>query len=388
MMKDRMGGVRVEQYERHLRIWRWLQLVLQPWITRKFRLTHEDLDLDGPVLLVSNHVCAWDPLLVAMSLKKKHVYYVASEHLFRLGLVTKVLNALVAPIPRRKAAAGSDTAKACLRHLRVGHSICLFAEGEQCWDGKSQPVFPATGKLAKSSGAALVTFRIEGGYLSCPRWGKGVRRGKVHVHPVNIYSPEQLKTMTPQQIDQAIDRDISENAWERQREAPVAYRGRRLAEGLERALYLCPGCGKIGQLHTKDDRIYCRCGFERRYTETGFFSPETPFAHLGEWDSWQRKMLQAGDYPHRELLFSDDGFQLDRIGSGHRETTLATGAICQYEDRLECGGYSFPMSKISNMAAVLTALLLFSYEGEYYQLSTRSGANIRKYYHYWQQTGG
>ena len=234
----------MEEYERHQRVWSLLYAGLSGWICHKFNLSHDDLKLEGPCLLISNHVSAWDPLLVSMSLREKQVYFVASEHLFRLGLVTKLLGYLVAPIPRRKAASGSDTAKACLRHLRAGHSICLFAEGEQSWDGKTGPIFPATGKLAKASGASLVTFRLEGGYLSLPRWAKGVRRGKVHGGPVHIYSPGELKTMTPAQINAAIARDIAEDAWARQREAPVAYRGRDLAEGLERALFLCPGCGR------------------------------------------------------------------------------------------------------------------------------------------------
>ena len=150
----------MDDYQRHQRIWRLLYALTHRWICRKFNLTHEDLRVEGPVILIPNHVNAWDPLLVAMSLRDKQVYYVASEHIFRWGLVARLLERLVAPIARRKASLGTDTVKACLRHLRAGHSICIFAEGEQCWDGLSQKIFPATGKLAKSSGASLVTYRI------------------------------------------------------------------------------------------------------------------------------------------------------------------------------------------------------------------------------------
>ena len=69
----------MDVYERHQRIWRLLYALTHRWICRKFNLSHEDLHVDGPVLLIPNHVNAWDPLLVAMSLKEKQVYYVASE---------------------------------------------------------------------------------------------------------------------------------------------------------------------------------------------------------------------------------------------------------------------------------------------------------------------
>lgn len=375
----------MDTYSRHQKIWRILYALTNRWICRKFHMRHEDLDLEGPVLLIPNHVNAWDPLLVAMSLRKKHVYYVASEHIFRLGPITKLLNWLVAPIPRRKASSGADTVKACLRHLREGHSVCLFAEGEQSWDGLTQPIFPATGKLTRSSGATLVTYRLEGAYLSLPRWGKGVRRGSVYGHPVHIYPPEELKSMSPAQINEAIQRDISENAWERQRSSPVAYRGRRRAEGLEKALYLCPRCRKIGTLQTRDDRLFCTCGLSLRYAETGFFEPAEPFATIADWDQWQRTALKNMERSEDELMFSDESMSLSRIGAGHAEEVLGQAPLLQYADRLCIGDYMFMLAEISSMAMVQANLLLLSYHDEYYQIRAEKGANLRKYLELWKE---
>ena len=376
----------METWKRHRIIWRLLYVLSSGWVCRRFNMTHEDLRVDGPVLLVPNHVSAWDPPLVAMSLREKQVYYVASEHLFRLGLVTRLLNWLVAPIPRRKASSGADTVKACLRHLREGHSVCLFAEGEQSWDGLTAPIFPATGKLARSSGATLVTYRLEGAYLSLPRWAKTRRRGAVYGHPVGVYPPERLREMTPKEINAAIERDIAEDAWERQRLSPVYFRGRRLAEGLERALYACPGCKRIGTLYTENDRVLCSCGFESRYTETGFFAPETPFADIAAWDRWQRELLRSRDFVHEgEALFSDGGMELLCIGTDHSERPLGVGTLRQYEDSLVFEGRRFPLGEIDSMALVQTHLLLLSFHGDYYQLRTRAGANLRKYLEVWKE---
>lgn len=376
----------MDSYERHQKIWRILYTLLSKWICRKFSMTHEDLKLEGPVLLIPNHVSAWDPLLVATSLRDKQVYYVASEHIFRLGLATKLINWLVAPIPRRKASSGADTVKACLRHLRAGHSVCLFAEGEQSWDGLTQPIFPATGKLAKSSGAALVTYRLEGAYLSLPRWGKGVRRGRVHGHPVHVYSPEELKTMSPAEVNDAINRDLYENAWQRQRLAPVSYRGKKRAEGLEKALYLCPRCQKIGTLHTKGDRLFCDCGFQVLYRETGFFEPSEPFETIAAWDCWQREALRRMEKPDGVPLFRDGKMRLSKIGPEHREEVLGSGELLQYRDRLCFGGTNFPLSEIENMAMVQSNLLLLSHRGAYYQIRSEGGANLRKYLEIWKET--
>ncbi|MBQ3755732.1 MAG: 1-acyl-sn-glycerol-3-phosphate acyltransferase [Oscillospiraceae bacterium] len=378
----------MDEYSRHLKLWHALYAMNSGWITRKFNMTHEDLHVDGPALIVPNHVSAWDPLLVAMSLRDKQAYFVASEHLFRMGPVSKLLEFVVAPIPRRKASTGTDTVKACLRHLREGHSICLFAEGEQSWNGRNIPIFPATGKLVKSSGATLVTYRLEGAYLSLPRWGKGVRRGRVYGHPVGIYPPEQLKSLTPKEINALIERDTAEDAWERQRLSPVRYIGKHRAEGLERALYLCPRCRRIGSLHTNGNRIFCDCGLDLEYTETGFFSPEQPFSNLAEWDDWQREKLSAREFnrPAEDgLLFSDGGITLTKIGSGHSEEQLGAGALQMYEDRLVCAGHSFPLSEISYMADVLASRLLLTVNGEYYEILSSNGVSFRKYLEIWRK---
>ena len=347
-------------------------------------MTHEDLRVEGPVLLIPNHVSSWDPLLVAMSLRDKQVYYVASEHLFRKGLLTKILLWLVGPIPRSKGAMGTDTVRACLRHLKSGHSVCIFAEGEQSWDGRNHPVFPASGKLAKASGATLVTYRLEGGYLSLPRWAENIRKGKVHGHPVGIYPPELLKSMTPEEVTEIINRDIRENAWERQRTDPTVYRGKRLAEGLERVLYLCPECRRIGTLRSVNDHLTCSCGLDIIYRTDGFFELGTPFSTIADWEDWQKDSLHSGDYDHGEELFSDNHAELSRIGPGHSETVLGDGPLKQFEDRLTCGDFSFRLSDISSMAMTRTHILLFSIKDEYYQLTADKGINFRKYLEIWK----
>ena len=376
----------MDSYQRHQRIWKLLAFLMKCWIPRKFNLRFQPLQQEGPILLIANHTCAWDPILVATGMGRRQIYFVASEHLFRMGLVSRLINWLVAPIPRRKATLGTDTVKACLRHLRAGHSVCIFAEGEQCWDGRSQPVFPATGKLAKLAGVTLVTYRLEGGYLSLPRWGRRVRRGAVYAHPVKVYSPELLKTMSPEEINEAVDRDLYENAWERQKAAPVAYRGRRRAEGLERALYLCPGCQQIGSLRSKGDRLFCACGLDLCFTETGLFSPPQPFSTIADWEDWQRQALHSRVFPPGALLFSDSDMQLSLVLPDHEECRLGSGlALEQYEDRLVCGEQVFPLTEINSMAAVLSSLLLLSFRGNYYQIRAEKDTNLRKYLEIWRK---
>lgn len=372
-------------YRRHQRIWKLLQLICDPLVMSRFDLKHDDIQVDGPMILISNHVTSWDPLLVGLSLKNKQVYYVASEHLFRKGFKTKLLRWLVDPIPRSKGNSGTDTVKACLRHLKAGHSVCIFAEGEQSWDGRNHPVFDATGKLVRASGATLVTYRLEGAYLCLPRWADSIRKGPIHGHVVGVYPPEELKAMSAGEITDIINRDIRENAWERQVEDPHEYKGNDLAVGLERLLYLCPECRRTGTLKSEGDMLSCSCGLNLRYRTDGFLEPGSPFKSIAEWEDWQSEALRSKDFEHGEELFSDEGLELKKIGPEHSETPILKGSIIQYEDRLQCGDRTFAMKDIDSMAMTRTHIILFSSDGEYYELSAPKGINLRKYLAIWQE---
>lgn len=376
-------------YSRHVRIWRGLQFLLRGWITRRFCLESEPIRTPGPILLIANHVTAWDPLLLAVALGEKHVYYVASEHILRSGFPGKIIGWLLAPIPRRKGASGRDTVKSCMNHLQAGHSVCLFAEGEQSWDGRSIPVVEGTGSLVRHAGATLVTYRLEGGYLSLPRWGKGLRRGRVRGRVAGVYPPELLTGMTKEEINRLLNRDIRENAWNRQIREPEHYRGKRQAESLERFLYLCPGCGCIGTLKSKNDRLQCPCGLDLRFTDMGFFDPSAPFSTLPEWEDWQKRQLKARKFMtdlETGCLFSDEDTALVLIGPGHRQEALGNGRIAQYEDALECAGRRFELDGIQDMAMTQANRLLFTFGDGYYQIRCRGNTNLRKYLEIWKES--
>ena len=223
----------------HEKVWRALYALLHRGFEWAFRFEHENYTLERPALIISNHVTNYDPILLALSFPKDQMYFVASEHLFRRGLTTKLIRWLFAPIARRKGSNGMDTAMATMRKLRDGSSVCIFGEGETTWNGISQSIVPSTGNLAKLCRADLITYRLEGGYLTAPRWGQTIRRGRMRGHIVNRYTPEQLKTMKPDEVTAMINRDLYEDAWARQKEETVRYKGKKLAEKIEIALFMC-----------------------------------------------------------------------------------------------------------------------------------------------------
>ena len=372
---------------RRQKIWRLLYGLARPFLIKRFALTAEPCKVEGPCLIVANHVTNYDPLLLAMSFADTPIRFVASEHIFRHGLISRLLEKLVAPIPRRKGAAGADTVRSVLRAIKDGETVCVFAEGDATWDGLTHPVFPATGKLARSSGATLVTFRLEGGYLSSPRWSKHLRRGRMRGGAVGIYPPETLKGMKGPEITRLIDRDLFEDAWARQRKEHVRFRAKHRAEGIERGFFLCPRCKKLGTVKGVDDRVTCPCGLDLLYTEEGFFEPKEPFETLAEWDAWQTEALRELIFPEGEPVFSDEGIRAAQVGLDHGERDFGTDALVQEPDALRWRELRFPLGEIRSMAMVKANILLLTVDDSYYEFRAGKPCCLRKYLSFWQTRG-
>ncbi|MDO4982008.1 MAG: lysophospholipid acyltransferase family protein [Eubacteriales bacterium] len=359
--------------------WKVITRLIRPFVVRRFNLTSEKINVEGPCIVISNHVCDYDPLLLSQSFPDKQLYFVASEHIFRLGFVSRLLEYFLAPIPKRKASLGTDTVMSCLRHLKAGHSVCIFAEGDASWDGLTHRVFPATGKLVRNSGASLITYKLEGAYLSRPRWRTKISRGKVYGHMVRVYSPEELKAMKPEEITEAINSDIYEDAWARQKEEQTVYNCPNPADNIEQALFMCPKCAKVGTVSGSGKRVFCTaCGFETFFDELCFFDPPEPFENIAQWDKWQHENI----IPNEEItgvLFGDDDLTLNEISGDHSETALCTGRLCAYTDRMEICDHSFTLSDISMMAMVQKKSLLFSHCSKYYEVKASRVLCLRKY---------
>jgi 1-acyl-sn-glycerol-3-phosphate acyltransferase len=348
----------------------------------KFSYTYEKAPkIPYPFILVANHVTDLDPLMVGCSFRQQ-MYFVASEHIFRFGFISKIINWLVAPIARIKGSTDTVSAMNIMRALKHKSNVGLFAEGDKSWSGRTGRLHPTTGRLIKASRAALVTYRLTGGYLSSPRWSKVFRRGKMHGRMIRVYTPEQLGGMTAEAITEAINADIYEDAYASQRSRPVRFKGKELASGLENALYVCPVCKSACTLQSHGDSFACTCGLSLKYNEYGFFDGENkPFETVADWDDWQEKFLPQlqKTAPADKPIFEDGGQSLWRIGADHSESMVASGPLRLFRDRLELGSFSVALGKLYQMGVYGPDHIVFSSEGVNYEIKSEIMRSGRKY---------
>lgn len=349
--------------------------------------------LQTPCLVLANHTTNWDPMILGSSFPML-LHYLASDHIFRWGLASRIIVRLGDPIPRLKATTEVASTKRILQKLRIGESVCIFPEGNRTWSGESIEIPATIGKLAKKAAVTTVIYRIEGGYFSSPRWSSHLRRGKVSGHISRVFSPEEIEGMTAQELGEAIQRALYVNAYEDQEKHPVAFRGKDIAEELELALYLCPECGGIGTLQSKGDRFSCPCGLALRYTVYGNFEPlgegAAPFPNVLAWFRWQQEKMPelVGKYltsqeagpmyrdPEQNLMLveraTDDRPAGQGILEAHRENLRL---LCEDGSSL-----SFPWGEIADMAIHGPKVLVFStVSGESYEVRTKARRSPVKY---------
>ena len=367
----------------HTVLYAFLRPIVRLWLGRKMHLIRRSQpELPAQFLLISNHVTNFDPFLV-ISLLKRTMYFVATEHIFSLGWLTKLIVFFADPIPRPKAGQAAGTVLEIKRRLKAGASVGLFAEGNCSWDGRTQAFSASTGKLVRAAGVPLVTCRIRGGYLSAPRWADYSRKGPVFVEVMNIRQPEELKAMSAEEIDRAIADDIYEDAYLTRDELNAVYPGKKLAEGIENALFVCPRCHAFGQFESSGDSFSCRCGLKGTVDRSGNVTADgIPFTTMKDWEDFQQQYLR--DLPAEEFpAVSDPDMKLSRI-EGHERRVIAEGTLTFSPEGLSLGSFSVPVCEMTDLAVRLKGTVTFSVRsGEYYEIKPQKGKQSyhgRKYY--------
>lgn len=412
---DNMYGEK--QLKRHLMVWKLASTLLDLPMRYMLNFSYEVPDfskMQGPALVIANHANALDTIMMGVIFRKHHMYYVANENMARVPVFGPALMHFFAPVTRKKGTTDLEMVKTVVKLMKAGHSICIFAEGEQSWDGVTAPIFKGTGKLLKLTSANLITYRFEGAYLSLPRWGKVLKRGRIIGKVAGIYTSEELAKTSPDEILDLMSKDLYFNIWDWQRnqpKGPVKYKsigigGRKdYAKGIDRLFFMCPECGSFGTLKTSRDQIYCDCNsggrgacrFRARFLKTGFIEPiiyngKEDISTILDWDRIQREALvrkvkELMESGADEILFCDDNARLLRVYKDYKDERIDEGSLSLSfsggESILSAGGHSFKMREISDLALMLSRVILFTVGKEYYQINAKD-TNTRKYLLVWQ----
>ena len=381
----------MQHHRRHVILYTLIRALIRPFFYLRFNYTCERVYPKGkPFLLICNHTTLLDPAFVGLSFKA-FTYPVASAHLSGKDFASKILDFIFAPIYRIKTSSDLTTVKKIVKTMKEGHNVCLFAEGQRTSNGVSLRISEATGKLVKLCKCSLVTYRLDGGYFTHPRWAKYCRRGKMYGHKVNEYSSEQLSKMSVEDINALIASDLYENAYEKQKTEMTAYKGKALAQDLESALYICPNCHALSRLHSHGDNFECDdCGMKLSMDEYGYMHPTDGYDgkyidNVLGWDIWQKNKLRAlsaefNGYPADKAITFDENQYL----SSNSSQDELSGALYCYKDRFTFKDINgnirdFLFSDIVEIEGIGRMNMIFSTAKDVFTIKTKTPRSAFKY---------
>jgi 1-acyl-sn-glycerol-3-phosphate acyltransferase len=171
----------------------------------------------------------------------------------------------------------------------------MMPEARLSTAGRFEDIQDNTYSFIKKSSVPVYTVKFNGDYFADPKWGKGFRRGAVVEAELDIlYTAEDIDRLSVGEIKNGVEKRLYYNEFEWIKQRPdIKYRSKRMAEGLENILAICPVCHKKHTVTTHKNKVYCEtCGYltsiDSRYSFTGDFR----FRNLLEWYDWQKEYFQ------------------------------------------------------------------------------------------------
>ena len=292
----------------------------------------EDLK-QGPALIISPHISGIDHICVGIACKKYLPTFVLSEHLFAKPLIRWILTHLGHVISKKMFCADAGTIMGIMRAKAEGNVIVLFPEGRMNAVAHTYPVTPGTAELVKRLAIPVYCVTSSGAALVDPKWYKGFRNGLVTVTTSKVFSAEQLKELSVEDIERRLEEVIFHD--DEISAAGRRYPAKDTSKGLDSVLYKCPECGREFTLKAENCRVLCTaCGFETELTDDFRFTAGRMLS-INEWFYWQLDGLDIGGV-------MEDDIRIGAVGKdGNMDLNAGEGHLYLDRERLKLSGSVF-----------------------------------------------
>ena len=378
---------------RHRIIQNLVALGLRPYIRWKYNIEVTPFrdPQDRPLLIVMNHQTGFDQFFAALAFKRP-IYFIASEDIFSLGWVSRLITWLVAPIPIKKQTSDLRAVRNSMQIAKEGGSICLAPEGNRTFDGKLCYIKPAILGLIRLLKLPVACFRIEGGFGVHPRWSDVIRKGSMKAYVSRLIEPEEYRRLSDEELMNLLLSEINVD----ETQITGEYHSPQLAEYVERAIYVCPDCS-LSQFESHGDIVECKkCGRKIQYlpdkTLKSADGRNLPFRFLADWYQYQGDFIRSLDLEsyYDTPVYEDQGRLSEVILYDSKRLIAKEARLKLFGNRIEVSGGDFAACWNFDEVGTVTVLgknKINVYIGDkVYQIKSDERFNALKYvnifYHY------
>ena len=218
-------------------------------------------DCKGPAFIIWNHQSRRDHAMLVRAAWPRRINFLAEEaSFFRSHLATVFkLNRI---IPKKVLSSDLSSLRAIREVIKKNGVVAFAPEGFATVFGDQQPIVPGTGRFLQVFGIPVYFASLQGGYLSTSKFSKEDRPGKFCTQLQLLFSPDDLRNMTPQQIEDKINGLLHHDDYKWNKEHHIRYVSKEgMCTNLSDACYRCPRCGTEFEMVAEKDYIECKhCG--------------------------------------------------------------------------------------------------------------------------------
>jgi len=297
-----------------------------------FRMTVVRNELKGSSgrrVIIANHEAAMD-FLTTYAIVPSNTHAVTSRSIMHTLPICSLMQAC-GIIEKNQ----FQTSVMDLRRMRAvldNDGILMFyPAGLMTESGMSTPIPRATGKSLRWFDADVYVAKIQGSYLSQPKWSKKIRRGQLTMDLYKLATREELAAMTNEEASRLVEQHMEFDAYRYNDAQKIPYTNGDQIEGLENVLYQCPVCGQEYTISaTKKNTLSCSaCGYTVQSDVYGMLTAqngrETVFRYPSDWHAYieenvRQKILTQPAY-HLEtratiLQINEKRHRFEPIGEG------------------------------------------------------------------------
>lgn len=147
----------------------------------------ENVPATGPVIIASNHISFYDPIIVGTGVDRD-IEFMAWKKLFTIPILRSVIRFFGA-FPVELTSADRSAYINAISTLFKNKALIIFPEGERSGDGKVKNLKSGIARLALKTNARIVPVTIVGAYETFSRHRLLPRPGKISVYyhkPITI----------------------------------------------------------------------------------------------------------------------------------------------------------------------------------------------------------
>jgi 1-acyl-sn-glycerol-3-phosphate acyltransferase len=220
-------------------------------------LHRERIPEEPPFFVIAAHRNYLDPWFVDLAIGFP-ISFIATFEIFRTPLSRFIFHRFMA-IPKRRYRNDIRAARTIVSRIREGYVIGVFPEAERSWTGKTASWKPeALDLFRRFPEIPILPVKLEGNYLSWPRWGKNIRRAKLRI---TIQQPISVGTVEASDRFEPLLRSLVEPD-----DNGIACRSRNRARDIAKVIYRCPACRTFAPLKTTGRSEFacpsCKIGFD------------------------------------------------------------------------------------------------------------------------------